>query len=276
LSYARQNLSTDNCSPPTDASQHQQASNSACNYYKHEGLKPDTVASTETLTAPDGKTVTITRDNWGVPFIDAPNRADAEYGVGYANAEDRLWLDDILRHLGRGTVTQYLGVAPGITDFDANLAAVAGYSEDELTQMVQDTEKQLGALGPVFVSAATSLVAGVNAYIATLSGANAGKIPPEYATLKPGGFPTQPFTINDVVASAILIQSIFAVGGGGEVTNELMLQKADPAFTAGAGAVGNSACLLWRDLRHADDPETPNTIDDRFATQSPASLDESC
>lgn len=276
LSYARQNLTTDNCAPPTDISQHQQASNSACNYYKHEGLKPDTVASTETLTAPDGKSVTITRDNWGVPFIDAPNRADAEYGVGYANAEDRLWLDDILRHLGRGTVTQYLGVAPGITDFDANLAAVAGYSEDELTQMVQDTQKQLGALGPVFVSDATNFVAGVNAYIATLTGPNIARLPPEYATLKPGGFPTQPFTINDIVASAILIQSIFAVGGGGETTNELMLQKADSSFTAGAASVATNACLLWRDLRHADDPETPNTIDDRFATQSPASLDESC
>ncbi len=276
LSYAKQGLLTTPCTPPTDISQHQQASNLACNYYKHEGLTPDTVASTETLTAPDGKAVTITRDNWGVPFIDAPNRADAEYAVGYANAEDRLWLDDILRHLGRGNVTQYLGVAPGITDFDANLAAVAGYSEDELTQMVQDTQKQLGPLGPVFVSDATNFVAGVNAYIATLTGANVAKLPPEYLTLKPGGFPTQPFTVNDIVASAILIQSIFATGGGGETTNELMLQKADPSFTAGAGSVASGACLLWRDLRHADDPETPNTIDDRYATQSPATLDESC
>ena len=115
LSYAKQGLLTAPCTPPTDISQHQQASNLACNYYKHEGLKPDTVASTETLTLPNGDQVTITRDNWGVPFIDAPNRADAEYGVGYANAEDRLWLDDVLRHVGRGMVTQYLGVAPGIT-----------------------------------------------------------------------------------------------------------------------------------------------------------------
>lgn len=276
LSYAKQNLSTAPCNPPTDAGQHQQASNLACNYYKHEGLKPDTVASTETLTAPSGGKVTVTRDNWGVPFIDAPNRADAEFGVGYANAEDRLWLDDILRHLGRGMVTQYLGVAPGITDFDANLAAVAGYSEDELTQMVQDTEKQLGPLGPVFVSDAGNFVAGVNAYIATLSGSNAAQVPPEYGTLKPGGFPPAAFTINDIVASAVLIQSIFAVGGGSETTNEMLLQKLDPTFTAGAGSVASGACLLWRDLRHADDPETPNTIDDRFATQSPATLDESC
>jgi acyl-homoserine lactone acylase PvdQ len=276
ISYAKPGLQASPCTPPTSATQHQQFSNLVCNYYKHEGLTPDTVVSSETLTLPNGDKVTIRRDGWGVPFIDAPNRADAEYGVGYANGEDRLWLDDILRNLGRGTATKFLGVGPGITGFDANLAAVAGYSEDELTAMVQTTEQQLGPLGPVFVSDATQFVAGLNAYVATLTGVNIAKLPPEYATLKPGGFPTPAFTINDIVASAILIQSIFATGGGGEQFNEMLLQKLDPGFTAGATSVSASACQLWRDLRHADDPETPNTIDTSFPTQSPGTLDETC
>lgn len=276
LSYAKANLQATPCTPPTDISQHTAASDLACNYFKHEGLTPDTVASSETLTLANGDKATITRDKWGVPFIDAPTRSDAEYAVGYANAEDRLWLDDILRHLGRGQITQFLGTAPGITDFDANLAVVAGYSEDELTQMVQDTVTALGPLGPVFLDDATQFVAGVNAYIGTLTGANLDKLPPEYATLKPGGFPIAPFTVNDIVASAILIQSIFATGGGEEATNELLLQKLDPAFSGGATTIPTATCQLWRDLRHANDPEAPVTIDTPFATQSPAALDESC
>jgi acyl-homoserine lactone acylase PvdQ len=276
LSYAKQGLQASPCTPPSDSTKHVAASNLACNYYKHEGLTPDTTASTETVTAPSGNAVTITRDNWGVPFIDAKTRADAEFGVGYANAEDRLWLDDILRNLGRGTATKFLGVAPGITDFDVNLAAVAGYSEDELTGMVNATVKQLGAVGPLFLSDTQQFVAGINAYIATLSGANASKVPPEYLSLKPGGFPPAPFNVNDVVASAVLIQSIFATGGGGELSNELLLQHLDANLKPGATAVSADACALWRDLRHADDPETFNTIDTVFKTQSPATLDETC
>jgi len=280
LSYAQPSLKVAPCTPPTDISQHATSSDLACNYFKHEGLTPDTVVSTETVTAPSGDKVTITRDNWGVPFIDALNRSDAMYGVGYANAEDRLWLDDVLRHIGRGTITSYLGDAPGLTSFDANLAVTAGYSEQELTDMFNATVEQLGPLGVVVKNDANQFVAGINAYIATLAPSGSGqpspKTPPEYFTLKPGGYPPAPFTVNDIIASAILIQSQFATGGGGEVTNENLLQKLDPGFTAGTTTVPVAACELWRDLRHANDPETPTTIDTRFATQSPTTLDETC
>jgi hypothetical protein len=77
------------------------------------------------------------------------------------------------------------------------------------------------------------------------------------------------------VASAIVIQSIFATGGGGEANNELLLQKLDAGLGPGSTSVAASACQLWRDLRHADDPDATRTIDAAFA-QSPAKLDESC
>ncbi|MGH3971328.1 MAG: penicillin acylase family protein, partial [Mycobacterium sp.] len=280
LSYAKSPLVATPCNPPTSITQHVTASNQACNYFKHEGLTPDTVASTETITAPSGDTVTITRDGWGVPFIDAPNRSDAMYGVGYANAEDRLWLDDILRHVGRGMVTAFLGDAPGITSFDSDLAVTTGYSDQELTNIVNATVKQLGPLGPLFLDDSTQFVAGINAYIATLSGKNALKLPPEYASLKlptvpVSGLAIAPFNVDDVVASAILIQSIFATGGGGEVTNEQLLRTLDPGLSNG-GTIPTEACEMWRDLRAANDPEAPVTIDTTFATESPATLNETC
>src|SRR5580704_1907214 len=71
LSYSQPNLTTTPCNPPQDSSQHQAASALACNYFKNEGLTPDKVVSTETLTAPSGGKVTLQRDGWGVPFVSA-------------------------------------------------------------------------------------------------------------------------------------------------------------------------------------------------------------
>ena len=71
LAQAKPNLTTAPCAPPADASQHKAASDQACNYFKNEGLTPDKVVSTETLTATSGGKLTIERDAWGVPFVSA-------------------------------------------------------------------------------------------------------------------------------------------------------------------------------------------------------------
>jgi len=275
LSYAKQGLTTTPCRPPSDISQHVASSNLGCNYFKHDGLTPDTVLSTETLTTVYGGTVTIQRDGWGVPFITAANRRDAMYGIGYAQAQERLWIMDVLRHFGRGELSKFLGPAPTFYQFDAALAVTAGYSEDEITRMVEQVSAKFGDLGALVLQDVDADVAGINAYIATLSGANSGKAPPEYALLKGGGFPPPAFSRNDVVASAILLQSVFAVGGGSEVTNEAFLQKLDPTVTGGNLNLPVAACQLWRDLRHANDPHATRTVSAAFQ-QSPATLNESC
>jgi acyl-homoserine lactone acylase PvdQ len=275
LSYAQPKLTTTPCNPPGDSSKHQAASQLACNYFKNEGLVPDKVVSTETLTAPSNGKVTIVRDAWGVPFVSGATRADAMYGFGYASGEDRLWLYDLLRNLGRGRLSSFLGPASGFFSYDSNLANVAGYGEDELTQMVSALPTRLGKLGSLIASDLDADVAGINAYIDSLSGPNAAKTPPEYASLKNGGFPPPHFTPNDIVASAVLIQSIFAEGGGNEPNNELLLQQLDPLLGPAATAVPAAACAIWRDLRHADDPDATRTIATAFH-QLPAKLDESC
>ncbi|MGH8505840.1 MAG: penicillin acylase family protein [Stenotrophobium sp.] len=275
LSYAKPGLKASPCNPPTDISQHVASSDQACNYFKHEGLAPDTVVSTEKLSTPYGGSVTIQRDGWGVPFITSSNRRDAMYGVGYAQAEDRLWLMDFLRNAGRGMSSKFLGGAPLLYQIDAGLAVTAGYSEDELKQMVTSTVSKFGELGPLVLSDIDADIAGVNAYIDTLTGANLAKLPPEYLLLKNGGVPPAHFTRNDVVASAIFIQALFAVGGGSEVTNEMLLQQLDPTITAGNLDLPAKACKVWRDLRHADDPDATRTISATYH-QSPATLNENC
>lgn len=275
LSYAQQGLTASPCNPPTSIQQHVVSSHSGCNYFKHSELTPDKVVSSVTLTTSYGGTVTISRDGWGVPFITAANRQDAMYGVGYAMAADRLWMMDVLRHFGRGQLSQFLGPAPEFYQYDAALTNTAGYSEDELTQMTDQVPVKLGQLGALMLQDVDAYVAGINAYLATLSEPNLFKIPPEYAVLKNGGLPPAAFTRNDVVATFVLLQSIFAVGGGSEVTNESFLQQLDSRITAGNLQLPVAACQMWRDLRHANDADATRTVNTNFY-QSPATLNENC
>ncbi len=283
LAYAKTPLKADTCLPPKDITQHVKQSDQACNYFKAAALTLSDADSIKTtvLTAPNGKTVTLRRDGWGVPYVDGADRSSAQYGLGYAAAQDRLWLFDILRNVGRGTTSKFLGPAGTTYDQDNQFGLPGGYSEDELTDMVNNTVAKLGTLGPVFLNDTEMFVAGMNAYINYLQGPGAADVPPEYASLAAGAstpkFPPTPFTVNDIVANAVLIQSALGRGGGGESTNLKLLQTLDPSITAGITTLPKAACELWRDLRHADIPDTPHTIEGKtFYTQSPARLDETC
>src|SRR5678815_1617191 len=55
------------------------------------------------------KTVTVRRDERGIPFIDAENEADLYFAQGYATASDRLWQMDFLRRTARGELAEVFG-----------------------------------------------------------------------------------------------------------------------------------------------------------------------
>ncbi|HTV20773.1 MAG TPA: penicillin acylase family protein, partial [Polyangiaceae bacterium] len=282
LAYAPRGLISEPCEPPRDADAHVQVSSLACNYFEHEGLEPDTVASELTLAAPSGSSVRIRRDRWGVPFIDGDDRAAAMFGFGYAAGSDRLWLYDVLRHLGRGRFSEFLGPAADTYSFDSDYAALAGYDDAELDAMLAAMGEKFGVLGSMVVDDMTQLAAGLNAYVEHLqTPLGLAEVPPEYATLalSPGSlirFPPAPFVPADVVASAVLIQSLFASGGGREHMSTLLLQHLDPSFGATATSVPEAPCRFWRDVRHALDRDTPHSIEAEFATQSPPGVDEAC
>ena len=289
LAYAKVGLKADTCNPPASIADHQKQSDQACNYFKDAGFVPKTVTSTTTLTASDGKQVTIQRDGWGVPYIDGADRGAAEYGMGYAQAQDRLWLFDLLRYVGRGRTSEALGPEKTTFDLDLQFGGAGGYSEGELTDLINAAVAKINStsagakLGDLFLSDVDNFVAGMNAYVAFLlspAGILSLTTPPEYATLGldlPSPTLTRrPFTREDIVANAVLIQAQFGRGGGGEATNLDLLQKLDSGFTAGSTSIPKAACDLWRDLRHANDPERANTLDATFTSQSPATVDETC
>ncbi len=79
-------------------------------YYKDGtfGVRPEDVASS---TSPRDD-VTIVRDRkFGIPHVYGSTRAGAEFGLGYAAAQDRLFFIDILRHLGRAELSTFIASA---------------------------------------------------------------------------------------------------------------------------------------------------------------------
>ena len=53
--------------------------------------------------------VSIVRDPFGVPHVEAQTLADAFCGLGLAHAQDRLWQMDLLRRHARGTLSELFG-----------------------------------------------------------------------------------------------------------------------------------------------------------------------
>lgn len=53
--------------------------------------------------------VSIKKDQWGIPHIEAKNQHDALFAYGYTIAKDRLFQMDIQRRLARGELSEILG-----------------------------------------------------------------------------------------------------------------------------------------------------------------------
>ena len=49
------------------------------------------------------------RDSHDVPHIYGSTPEAGAFGAGYAQAEDRLFLMDVLRHYGEGTLSSFIG-----------------------------------------------------------------------------------------------------------------------------------------------------------------------
>src|SRR5262249_7238129 len=83
-------------------------------------------------------TVILRNRQFGVPHIYGVTRADTGSGGASAWAGARLFEMDVLRHVGRAQVTSFVGPSPGNIAMDCGMAAVAGYSESELQQQVDE------------------------------------------------------------------------------------------------------------------------------------------
>ncbi|HEV7679719.1 MAG TPA: penicillin acylase family protein [Candidatus Dormibacteraeota bacterium] len=244
-------------------------------YYKDAGFYSTAQPGDKVESIPLHPGTAIIRDaQFGVPHVFGSTRYDTEFGSGYASAEDRLFMMDVLRHYGRGQLSSLVGPSPATLAMDCGISRLAGYSEAELQAQVDALPSRYPkpitiaghttSEGAQVVADGTAFADGVNAYIQQAL-VDQTKLPVEYPALQ---IVPAPWNVRDIVATATLVQAIFAFGGGGEVSSAMFYQSLVSRYGQAQGT------KMWQDFRSQNDPEAQVSIPTRFDyMQVPASID---
>ncbi|MGW0091131.1 penicillin acylase family protein [Streptomyces sp. NPDC003328] len=220
------------------------------------GVPSDQVASSE---KPAGRgDVTIVRDKkTGVPHITGTTRYGTEFGAGYAAAEDRLWLMDVFRHVGRGQLTSFAGGAAANQGLEQEFWRNAPYTEADLQAQIDHAVASAGDRGRQALADVGAYLDGINAYI---DASDSGRyFPGEYVLTGHKDSITNAgtidhFKVTDMVALASVVGSLFGSGGGGEVSNAISLLAAQSKYGVEQGT------KVWESFRERNDPEAVLTV----------------
>jgi acyl-homoserine lactone acylase PvdQ len=245
------------------------------------GVRGNDVQSTESPEAG----VTIVRDKgYGVPHIYGDTRAALMFGIGYASAEDRLFLMDALRHAGQGELASFAGGSNAA--MDEGVWANEPYTQQDLTNQI-NWGRAASPYGPQIFDDAQNYVDGINAYIAKAESnplLMEMMLPAEYAAIgQPLG--PQPFSLQDIVSIATLVGGIFGNGGGEQLRNALLYENLKQRFGPERFNVAGSPELVAAPRRPVARRPAPSTspaftgaadVGPRAARRgSPASVDHS-
>lgn len=140
-------------------------------------------------------TVTVTRDNWGVPHIMAENSHDGYFALGFTIAQDRLFQMDIQRRLAKGELAEILGeeLIPIDSKFRTYLFKHTG------EKMII----RLAKTNPEAIAIIDAYLDGVNYFI------ESGSLPVEFKLL---GYKPAQFTKIDLAAFIGYVNFSFAEG----------------------------------------------------------------
>ncbi|GAB2948315.1 penicillin acylase family protein [Streptomyces pseudoechinosporeus] len=220
------------------------------------GVPSDQVAS---VTKPRDD-VTITRDKkYGVPHIQGTTRYGTEFGAGYAAGQDRMWLIDLFRHIGRGELTPFAGGAESNQGLEQQFWPQAPYTEADFQKQVDWLLNNSGERGKQAMEDAQAYIDGLNAY--RLAAKNGRYFPGEYVlTGKIDSITNvgeiEPFKVTDMIALASVVGALFGTGGGGEVESAISLLEAQQKYGVEEGI------KVWESFRGRNDPESVLTLHD--------------
>ncbi len=207
-----------------------------------------------TLTATGGETVTVDRDDFGVPHIQSSTEAGVFYGQGFATAQDRLFQMETFWRTALGRISELQGAgddnnADGVPD---NVA------QDQAIRTVFYTpgerQAQFAELSPRLQTMISSYVDGINAYIDLTASEPATYLPIEYAA---GGFQPEPYTVDKAMAVMQFFIRRFGEIGGQELIRLAELQAQGPEWFA--------------ENRPVNSPSAPTTIEAGSQSAPPVS-----
>ena len=235
-------------------------------YYKRADMDaaPDEVARVERPKSG----VTITWDRDGVPHVVGQTDADVAFGAGWAGTQNRMFLQDVLRHVGAARAAEFLGPSAATIAMDVEQLRTAHYTEREANDQVVAAAGRHGAEGAKLAAEIDAYLAGINAAQRALCpvGPVGADCPAEYAAL---GRAPRPWTRGDLTYVASLIGGILGTGGGGEAVNARWLQQLQQRFGP------TEARAVYDDLRFRDAKDAPTTASIPFRYGDASGVDPS-
>ncbi len=102
-------------------------------------------AHSGTRSATVKQSVTIQRDDWGIPHVFAESDEDLFFGFGYATAQDRLFQLDYLRRRALGQLAQVLGPEGLELDLVARTVGLHLIAEQEWKSLPDETRRLITA-----------------------------------------------------------------------------------------------------------------------------------
>ncbi|MCH7676444.1 penicillin acylase family protein [candidate division KSB1 bacterium] len=195
------------------------------------------------LTAPDGSTVTIERDTFGVPHISSETEVGIFFGQGFAVAQDRLDQLEFYRSAAEGKLSELLGALFILLDQETRAMY---YTQEERERQFDDLPSEIKVMLQAYSD-------GVNTYLDSMA-----VNPQKY---KPSEFASRTIERWDVYKTLAIIQFItrnFGQAGGEELSRLAELQRDgqevfdqnnpinDPAAPTTIHATGSGSSKVWR------------------------------
>lgn len=197
--------------------------------------------------------VTIQRDDFGVPHVYADDAYALFWGNGYAQAQDRLFQMDVLRHVGKGESARFLGPAQLPMDLVTRREL---YTDAERAA----TMEELRTSNPAYARMFQGFTDGVNAWIEQTR-TEPTLLSAEFYAI---GHPPEDWVPEDTIAIAQYLLDVFGAGsGGGELENAKIYRQLVDALGETDGR------KAFADFFWMQDPSTFTTIKAADGTYAP-------
>lgn len=190
---------------------------------------------------PEVPAVEVTRDDFGVWFIEGGSLYELYESFGYEVAVDRLWQMEYFRRLSRGNLTEVFGPDQLSTDISIR---ILGYSDEEYLAGFETISERAREL-------VQGYLAGINRRISEVN-SDPELLPYEFHDF---GFAPNAWTLIDIMALQVTLLRNFdsEALSTHQLNNAVLLAELEASHP-------EDGLTMFNDLRWLDDPDAPTMI----------------